>query len=71
MSVAEAIASAGMQNISLHNSTVKRLYFVKSITIVIDGYYMEVFNYGVNQSKQEGNYPLQSCGAAAEGKQVC
>ena len=32
---------------------------------------MEVFNYGINQSKQEGNYPLQSCGAAAEGQQVC
>ena len=32
---------------------------------------MEVFNYGINQSKQEGNYPLQSCGDAAEGKQVC
>ena len=42
MSVAEAIASAGMQNISLHNSTVKRLYFVKFIAIVINGYYMEV-----------------------------
>ena len=37
MSVAEAIASAGMQNIQLHNITVKRMYFVKSIAIVIDG----------------------------------
>ena len=32
---------------------------------------MEVINYGVNQSKQEGNYPLQSSGASAEGQQVC
>lgn len=71
MSVAEAIASAGMQKYI--NCIIARLngYKVKSIAIVIDGYYMEVFNYGRNQSKQEGNYPFQSCGAAAEGKQVC
>ena len=32
---------------------------------------MEVFNYGRNQSKQEGNYPLQSCGAAAQSSTLC
>ena len=49
MSVAEAIASAGMQK--YFNCIIARLngYKVKSIAIVIDGYYMEVFNYGRNQ----------------------
>ena len=71
MSVAEAIAAAGMQK--YFNCIIARLngYKVKSIAIVIDGYYMEVFNYGINQSKQEGNYPLQSVGAAAEGCKIC
>ena len=43
MSVAEAIASAGMQK--YFNCIIARLngYKVKSIAIVIDGYYMEVF----------------------------
>ena len=42
MSVAEAIASAGMQK--YFNCIIARLngYKVKSIAIVIDGYYMEV-----------------------------
>ena len=32
---------------------------------------MEVFNYGINQRKEVGSYPFQSCGAAAEGQQIC
>ena len=32
---------------------------------------MEVFNYGRNQSKQEGNYPLQNSGDDAENSTFC